>query len=103
MYDMDMRQPCNTVRVRYGLTFQGTLPVNISAERPVIVLGYGIRSSGADPSILQGLQVPILSSWQAADLFDNESYYYFGRPGVYGQRCANEILYAADVILAIGN
>lgn len=73
------------------------------AERPVIVIGYGVRASGGDPSTLFKLNIPILSSWQAADLLDNEHTMYFGRPGVYGQRVANEVLYAADIVLAIGN
>jgi acetolactate synthase-1/2/3 large subunit len=73
------------------------------AERPVIILGYGIRSSGADPTPLLKLGIPVLASWQAADLVDNEHICYFGRPGVYGQRVANEVLYNADVILAVGN
>jgi len=71
-------------------------------NRPVIVMGHGIRASGADPSPLLDLGVPVLSSWQAADLVDNYHPMYFGRPGIYGQRCANRILYEADQVVAIG-
>jgi acetolactate synthase-1/2/3 large subunit len=71
-------------------------------ERPVIIIGHGIRATGADPAPLLGLGVPVLSSWQAADLVDNYHPRYFGRPGIYGQRCANRILYEADQIVAIG-
>lgn len=73
------------------------------AKRPVIILGYGIRAAKADPSQLLALGIPILSSWQAADLVDNNHPAYFGRPGVYGQRVANEVLYNSDTILAVGN
>lgn len=73
------------------------------AERPAIILGHGIRAAGADPSPLLHLGIPVLASWQAADLVDNSHPFYFGRPGVYGQRVANEVLYGADTILAIGN
>src|SRR5258706_2814087 len=73
------------------------------SDRPVIVLGHGIRAAGADPMPLLGVRIPVLSSWQAADLVDNGHPMYFGRPGVYGQRVANEVLYGADVILAVGN
>lgn len=71
--------------------------------KPVIVLGYGIRSAGADPSKLLELGIPVLSSWQAADLVDNNHPMYFGRPGIYGHRTANHIFYTADKIIAVGN
>jgi acetolactate synthase-1/2/3 large subunit len=65
-------------------------------------MGHGIRAAGADAVQLLDLGVPVLSSWQAADLVDNWHPMYFGRPGIYGQRCANRILYEADQVLAIG-
>lgn len=71
--------------------------------RPVIVLGYGIRAANADPSRLLELGIPVLSSWQAADLVDNTHPMYFGRPGIYGHRVANHIFYEADQIIAVGN
>src|SRR5687768_16890132 len=72
-----------------------------NAKRPVILLGNGARDAGADR--LLNIGVPVLSSWMAADLVNNFAHGYFGRPGIYGQRCANKILHAADVIVAIGN
>ena len=72
------------------------------SEKPVIVLGHGARASDADASPLLEMGVPVLSSWQAADLVDNTHTNYYGRPGIYGQRTANKILYEADSILAIG-
>ena len=71
------------------------------AKRPVILIGEGAR--GADCARLLRMGVPVLSSWQGADLVDNFDKMYFGRPGIYGQRAANRILYEADYILAIGN
>jgi acetolactate synthase-1/2/3 large subunit len=71
-------------------------------ERPVIVLGHGVRLAGADITPLLGMNVPILTSWPAADLVDSDHPNYFGRPGVYGQRCANKVLANADLVLAIG-
>jgi serine/threonine-protein kinase len=71
-------------------------------EKPVIVLGYGVRAAKADASRALELGVPVISSWQGTDLVDNWHPMYFGRPGIYGQRAANRILYEADTILAIG-
>lgn len=72
-----------------------------NAQRPVILLGNGAR--GAEPERLFNIGIPILSSWMAADLVDNFNLGYFGRPGIYGQRCANTILHESDLIVAIGN
>lgn len=71
-----------------------------TSQRPVIILGNGAR--GADCAALLNLGVPVLTSWQAIDLVDNFHPTYFGRPGIYGQRCANKILANADMILSIG-
>ena len=71
-------------------------------DKPVLFLGYGIRAAGGDAMKLLELGVPVLSSWQAADLVDNFHPMYFGRTGIYGQRCANKVLYEASHIIAIG-
>jgi acetolactate synthase-1/2/3 large subunit len=72
--------------------------------RPVIILGHGVRLAGAVhlvPALLD-LGAPVLTSWPAADLVDSDHPNYYGRPGVYGQRCANKVFAQADLILAIG-
>lgn len=71
------------------------------SKNPVILLGNGAR--GADMTNVLRLGIPILTSWQAKDLVDNDHPLYFGSPGIYGQRIANKILHNADQILAIGN
>src|SRR5258706_11316986 len=100
-----MTLPWRIVKGLVGLICRVMWLVNLfnSAERPVIILGYGIRAAGADAASLLKLGIPVLASWQAADLVDNSHPMYFGRPGVYGQRVANEVLYGADIILAVGN
>lgn len=72
------------------------------SERSVIILGHGCRLSGVDVSPLLDLGVPVLTSWPAADLVDSSHENYYGRPGVYGQRCANKVLANADTIFAVG-
>lgn len=70
--------------------------------KPLIILGYGVRAAGADPTPLLDLGVPIISTWQGADLVDSRHPNYFGRAGIYGQRCANKVMYEAETIIAIG-
>ncbi len=76
-------------------------PINWG-EKPVILVGHGCRMAGADMDILTKLGVPLLTSWQAMDLIDSDDPMNYGRCGLYGQRCANKVLYNADFVLAIG-
>lgn len=71
-------------------------------ERPVIVIGHGVRAAGADPAPLLEMGLPVVTSWQGADLVDSHHPMVFGRPGIYGQRCANKVFYEADQIISIG-
>lgn len=70
--------------------------------KPVLAIGHGLRAAGADAAQLLELNIPIVSSWQAADLVDNWHPNYMGRIGIYGQRCANMVFYEADTIISLG-
>ena len=75
------------------------------AKKPLLWLGYGIKSAKADDILkefLQSHQIPFLLSWAGSDLIDNSNVLYVGKAGVYGQRHANLILQAADYVLAVG-
>lgn len=67
------------------------------------LLGNGARGAAELLPALLDLGQPVLTSWQAADLVDNHHPNYFGRPGIYGQRCANKVLVNANYVIAIGN
>lgn len=76
-----------------------------TSKRPLLWLGYGIKSAQADDilkSFIQNHKIPFLLSWAGSDLINNEHELYVGKAGVYGQRHANLILQAADYVLAIG-
>lgn len=76
-----------------------------TSKRPLLWLGYGIKSAQAEDilkNFLQNHKIPFLLSWAGSDLINNEHELYVGKAGVYGQRHANLILQAADYVLAIG-
>jgi acetolactate synthase-1/2/3 large subunit len=76
-----------------------------TSKRPLLWLGYGIKSAQAENILkifLQKHKIPFLLSWAGSDLINNEHELYVGKAGVYGQRHANLILQAADYVLAIG-
>ena len=77
----------------------------LSAKRPLLWLGHGIRLAGAEKQIaplLELLGVPALVSWAGIDMIDSSHPLVFGRAGVYGQRAANFILQNCDYLLTIG-
>ncbi|MCR4558342.1 MAG: thiamine pyrophosphate-binding protein [Saccharofermentans sp.] len=75
------------------------------AEKPVLVLGHGIRLGHAVSQareLYNKLGFPVLTSWNGVDLIEEEHPMYFGRPGAVGQRAANLIQQGADLVLTIG-
>ena len=75
------------------------------AERPVLYAGYGIRlSKGYDVfrSVIEKLNIPIVTYWNAVDLIEDEHPLYVGRGGNMGDRPGNWAVQNADLILAIG-
>lgn len=76
-----------------------------AAERPVLLLGGGVRHADAIdclPELLDALQIPVLESWNGIDLLEETNPYYYGRPGGLGHRYANFIQQNADFFLSIG-
>lgn len=74
-------------------------------KRPVILIGNGVRLSGADKELdlfLSKLEIPVVTSWSAQDLIWDKTN-YFGSIGVYGDRAANKIIQNADLIISIGS
>ena len=75
------------------------------AKRPVFHAGYGIRLSGAYDvfrTVLEKLNIPIVTYWNAVDLIEDEHPLYIGRAGNMGDRPGNWAIQNADLILAIG-
>lgn len=76
-----------------------------NAKRPVFHAGYGIRLSGgyaAFRSVLEKLNIPVVTYWNAVDLIEDDHLLYCGRAGNMGDRPGNFAIQNADLILAIG-
>ena len=76
-----------------------------NAKRPVFHAGYGIRLSGgyeAFRNVIDKLNIPIVTYWNAVDLIENEHPLYCGRAGNMGDRPGNWAIQNADLILALG-
>lgn len=82
-----------------------TIELLLQSKRPVILAGNGIRLSKAEWlffKIIEQLKLPVLTTWKACDLLEEEHPLFFGRPGTVAQRGANFIQQNADFILSLG-
>ena len=77
-----------------------------AAKRPVIFVGGGIRLSGEHKAFLKlvdKLQIPVVTGWNAHDVIWNSHPYYAGRPGSVGDRAGNFVTQNADLLLVLGS
>ena len=76
------------------------------AKKPLLIVGNGVRISGAIDTLFELLQktnIPVITAVNGNDIV-NESYpQYFGRFGTHAQLCANKLINEADFILSIGS
>lgn len=75
------------------------------AKRPLLVLGQGVRISGAAPfakEFIESMGIPFQTSWNGMDLIDNDHPLSFGRSNVFGSRYANILFQNSDYVVFIG-
>lgn len=76
------------------------------AERPVIMVGGGVRLAGAHDEMLalgRRLQIPCFPTWNALDVITSDYPYYGGRIGTYGGAGRNFGIQNSDLLLAVGS
>ena len=84
---------------------QKTIELLNKAERPMVLLGHGIRLAKAVPEmqeLIEEMQIPVMTTWNGVDLIEDDNPLFFGRPGAVGHRHANFIQQNADFVLTIG-
>ncbi len=75
------------------------------AERPVILAGSSIRTSGSRNkflNLIKKLNIPVVAATSIADVINNENELYFGNFGVFGGRSGNFIIQNADLVIGFG-
>ena len=74
------------------------------SKRPLILVGGGLeRNKGEMQNLLEAMNIPIATTWHAADRISSDSHLYAGRPNFFGQRWANVVLQQSDLIIALGS
>ncbi len=75
-----------------------------SSSRPVLLVGGGLdflHFSKLWPEI-EALNIPVATTWNAADYLDSSHNLYAGRPNTYGMRWANTVIQQADLLISFG-
>ena len=76
------------------------------SQRPVLLVGNGIRLAGADQIFLTlatKLGIPVLTTWLGLDLLADDHPLCFGRPGSLAPRGANFTLQNSDLLIVVGS
>ncbi len=77
-----------------------------SAKKPIILVGWWIRTSGAQEilaSFLKKCHIPVVASLMGIDAVDHDYVWYIGMIGSYGVRHANILLSRADLVVVLGS
>ena len=75
------------------------------SQRPVILVGQGVRQSGRTDELrnfAQRHQIPVVSTYLGTDSYVPHDELFIGRVGVKGERAANIVMQKADWLLALG-
>ena len=76
------------------------------SKKPIIVIGNGIRLSNSVEivkKLVNLLQIPVVSTWNASDIFRFDHALYMGNFGILGQRPANLAVQNADLLIILGS
>lgn len=75
------------------------------AERPVILAGTGVRLAKANEeflNLIDKLQIPVVTAWNAHDLIGDTHPLNCGRPGTVGTRGGNFVIQNCDLLIVLG-
>lgn len=84
---------------------EGVLHRLMSAKRPLILAGHGIRMSNCMNlfhEVICSLNMPVVTTQLAKDIISYNHPLFVGHPGMKGDRAGNFAVQSADVILSMG-
>jgi acetolactate synthase-1/2/3 large subunit len=85
---------------------EAALALLAKAQRPIIVAGGGVMSSGAQAELVElaeKLQIPVATSLNAKAAILDKNPLAVGVVGVYSRSCANKAVVEADLVFFIGS
>jgi acetolactate synthase-1/2/3 large subunit len=76
-----------------------------AAQRPVMVVGGGVITSGASAEALAlatQWQIPVVTTWNGKSGFPEDHPLFAGSVGQTGTTCGNQLAAGADLVIAVG-
>lgn len=83
-----------------------TLELLQGAERPLVLVGQGMVSSGAQQAVrefVEKTRIPVLATWRVLDFMAADEDGFFGSPGLQAPRYSNLILQTCDCLIVLGS
>ena len=81
------------IKNKKGNTAIRIIEKNINeSSRPIVVVGNGVHISKSEKLfnvLLNKLNIPVISSWNASDIINSNHKLYVGRMGIFGDRASN--------------
>jgi len=76
----------------------------IDSERPALLIGGGVsRMVARELEVaLTSLNIPVMTTWNAADRISSKVASYFCRPNTWWQRYSNLVMQQSDLLIAVG-
>ena len=105
-YNSDEHLRLEAENTQASADFSSVWETLVNAERPVVLVGGGIRSSGVTDALrafLDASRLPVVTSLMGVDAVPADYPYHYGLIGAYGNRYGNLTLANADVILTLGS
>lgn len=93
-------------RESYSEAAKHTLELLQGAERPLILVGQGMVSSGAQQAVrefAEKTQIPVVATWRVLDFMATDEDGFFGSPGLQAPRYSNLILQTCDCLIVLGS
>ena len=78
----------------------------IQSNRPIVLVGGGIRSARASNELFEFIQktkIPVVASLMGLDAFPQDNPLFFGMIGAYGNRYSNLAVASSDLLIILGS
>ena len=98
---LEVEKPCSN-----AIQMEEVIALIRAAQRPVILAGGGVRTSGAVSglhSLVEATGIPVVSSLMGLDALPGDHPLSFGMIGAYGNRYGNLTLANCDLLLVLGS
>lgn len=85
---------------------QTVINLLISAEKPLIMAGGGIRQADACSELIEFVEkydIPVVTSRGGIDVISSDNKYFIGRPGAYGDRASHFAIQRCDLLIILGS